>query len=64
MTSFSSLQLHCRLAQGQGSVLPAPCDVVPPSEHDAAAHAAFFQGFGELVNQLAPAFAHHAKGAA
>lgn len=63
-TGARGAALYAARSQGQGGELPAPCDVVPPSAHEARAHADFFEGFGELVNQLAPAFAHHAKGAA
>jgi L-xylulokinase len=52
-------------ARSQGpaddAVLPAPCDVVLPTAHDAQAHADFYAGFNDLVESLSPAFAVQAK---
>lgn len=59
-TGARGAALYAARSHEPAAVLPAPCERVdPPADVDA--HAAFYDGFHELVDSLAPAFRHLAE---
>lgn len=65
-TGARGAALYAALSQGAGlDALPAACTPVEPATGEAAqAHARFRTEFAELIERLAPAFAHVARAAA
>ena len=65
-TGARGAALYAALSQGAGlDALPAACTPVEPARgDDAQAHAQFRAEFAELIDRLAPAFAHVAGASA